>query len=312
MRRPFIGLCIASLVSFISARAEYSTDHAARMAAARAALERKLYELDHPPAQRLSATISVAAALQPVKPAINPTHTVTIKPAISQPSRTATTPAKATPSGADEWTQSSQARTRNFYAKIDFGGVYQQENTTLFQTSPFPTSGTASFNLGLRGNVILGYDLNKSLAIELDTGVLWNSMDKINGVSLDQPYPYNTSFETYTIPFLANVIYTVPLKVPIVPYIGAGVGGAASILQYSEGGTSLNDCGFVFAYQAEIGLKYMITKKASIGVAYAFLGSTNPEWHSVVSFNGLPPMDYGFKEKGFYTHSLVLSFSWDF
>ena len=213
---------------------------------------------------------------------------------------------------AQGWTQSSHNWTRHLYTTIDLGGVYQQEDTTLFQSSPFPTSGTASFNLGVRGNIVLGYNINKLWAVEFQTGALWNSMDKVNGISLDQPYPLNVSFDTYTVPLLANVVFKMPLKNSLVPYIGLGVGGAASILSYSQANTSMVDCDFTFAYQAEVGLKYMISKKASLGISYEFLGTTDPNWHSILSIAGQPPMDYQFKEKGFYTHSLVLSFSWIF
>lgn len=213
---------------------------------------------------------------------------------------------------AQDRAQTSRHWTKNLYANIDLGGVYQQEDTTLFQSSPFPTSGTATFNLGVRGNAALGYNLNKSWALEFDTGVLWNSMDKVNGYSLDQPYPLNTSFETYTVPFLANVVFKLPLKGSLVPYVGAGVGGAANILYYSQATASMNDYDIVFAYQAEAGLKYMISKRACIGVAYQFLGTTDPSWQGTFSVAGQPAMDYHFKEKGFYTHSLVVSFTWNF
>lgn len=201
---------------------------------------------------------------------------------------------------------------KNLYAEIDLGGVYQQENTTLFQSAPFPSSATASFNLGVRGNIALGYNINQSWAVEFDTGVLWNSMAKVNGVSLDQPYPLNVTFDTYTIPLLANVIYRFPLKSPLVPYVEAGVGGAASILSYSQASATMEDTSFGFAYQAEVGLKYKLGKRAFIGVAYQFLSTTDPNWSSMLSVGGLPSLEYAFKEKGFYTHSLVLSLVWNF
>lgn len=315
MRSPFIGLCIASLVSSVPARAEYSANQAARMAAARAALEQKLYELDHQQAQRPSDTITVAAATQPVKSAINPTHTVTIKPAALQSSSVATIPTEATPSGADDGTRISRKWTQHLYTEIDLGGVYQQENTTLYQSTANPV--TATFNLGIRGNVALGYDISKSFAVEFNTGVLWNSMDKAGPNTLDSQ---GTSFDTYTVPFMATVIYKVPTKGSWYPYVGVSVGGAASIAAIQPDLISpiYTDCNFVFAYQAEAGLEYKLTKNFSADIAYQFLGTTDPTWHvpapAVTPPPGAPPLptQYTFTEKGFYTHSFVLSLTWHF
>ncbi len=131
-------------------------------------------------------------------------------------------------------------------------------------------------------------------------------MDKVGGVSLSSlPYPFNASFDTYTVPLLANIIYKVPLTGSLSPYVGVGVGGAASIAAYSVGGNNVSDYNFVLAYQAEAGLKYAFTKNASLGIAYEFFGTSNPRWY----FSQIP--DH-VKEGGFYTHSITISFTWNF
>lgn len=217
---------------------------------------------------------------------------------------------------AQERTVNSKHWTRNLYTEIDLGGVYQQENTTLYQRTDNPL--TATFNLGIRGNAALGYDISKSFAVEFDTGVLWNSMNKVGGTSLDS---IGQSFETYTVPFLATVIYKVPTGHSWYPYVGVGAGGAAAIASYNLGtmggftSPTFTDYNFVFAYQAEAGLEYKFTQNFSADVAYQFLGTTDPSWNFTAPAGpgGVPPAtDYYFKEKGFYTHSLVLSLTWHF
>jgi opacity protein-like surface antigen len=206
--------------------------------------------------------------------------------------------------GPDDWAQ-------HVYTHLDFGGSYQQ-NTTLYQSSPAPTTGSATFNLGMRGNLALGYNFNKSWAAEIDTGVIWNSMNSVDGVSLNQPSPNNANFDTYTIPFLVNLVYKVPLKSNFIPYVAVGAGGSASILSYSRDGYGYTASDLVFAYQAEVGLKYRLNQNMFFGVAYQFLGMTDPTWHSVLTVGAQPPTDYQFKESGFYTDAIAVSFTWSF
>jgi hypothetical protein len=91
--RLILGLCVVLGVSAISVRA---ADNPAQ-AAARVALEQKMYELDH--AQTLPSpvqvTLSKAVAKQPVKSAASVTMTVSKKALIPQ-----TAPAPATPVAA--------------------------------------------------------------------------------------------------------------------------------------------------------------------------------------------------------------------
>jgi len=217
---------------------------------------------------------------------------------------------------AQGWTRSSRNWTDNIYTEVDLGGVYQQQNTTLYQSTANPQ--TATFNLGIRGNAALGYEISKSFAVEFDSGVLWNSMDTVGGASLDS---LGQSFDTYTVPFLASVIYKVPMKGSWYPYVGVGVGGAASIASINLGtmgsfvSPNYSDYDFVFAYQAEAGLEYKFTKNFSVDVAYQFLGTTDPSWSFEAPAGFTPPgssAQYTFTEKGFYTHSFVLSLTWHF
>jgi opacity protein-like surface antigen len=206
--------------------------------------------------------------------------------------------------------------TRNLYAHIDGGLSYQQDATleeTISSATPpaIFTSGTVTFKPGIRGNITLGYNINRSWAAEFDTGVLWNSINSFDGTSLSS---VGASFDTYTIPLLANIVYRIPIKGPWAAYLGAGAGGAASILSYSQTylGTrySWGGSSFVFGYQAKAGLQYNLSRNASVDIAYEFFGTTDPSWSSTQNFG--TPADYQFKEKSFYTHSLVIGFTWTF
>jgi len=160
--------------------------------------------------------------------------------------------------------------------------------------------------MGVRGDVVLGYNLNQSWAAEFNTGLIWNSTGN------SQPYPYNVTLDTYTVPILVNAIYRIPLKGPLSSYIGVGGGGALSILSYGASGYNLGSYNFALAYQAKAGLEYRLTDNATIDLAYEFLGTTDPSWSFSQTATATGTTDYTVKEKGFFTHSVVISFTWTF
>jgi len=52
----------------------------------------------------------------------------------------------------------------------------------------------------------------------------------------------------------------------------------------------------------------------SFGIGYKFLGTTDPTWKFTIVDPGgiLPPTQYSFTEKGFYTHSIGINLTWTF
>jgi opacity protein-like surface antigen len=228
----------------------------------------------------------------------------------SQPPPQATPPAQP-PSRENRIEDPKPFPTQSLYGDINFGGTYQQNATVETTTSPSGgsptmTSQNTAFNLGVRGDVGFGYSLSESWAAEFNTGLIWNSYE--NG----QAYPNNLSLDTYTVPILVNAIYRIPFKGPWSSYVGIGAGGAVSILSY--GASAYNNLGtynFVFAYQAKAGLEYRLTDRAALDLAYEFLGTTDPSW-SFSQTVGANTTEYTVKEKGFFTHSVVISFTWTF
>ena len=159
--------------------------------------------------------------------------------------------------------------------------------------------------MGVRGDILLGYHISQSWAAEFNTGLIWNSTGN------SQPYPQNVNIDTYTAPILVNAIYRIPFTGPLSSYVGVGGGGTLSLLSYTASSYNLGSYNFAFAYQAKAGLEYRLTDNASIDLAYEFLGSTDPSW-SFSQTVGTTTTDYTVKEKGFFTHSVVISFTWTF
>jgi opacity protein-like surface antigen len=184
----------------------------------------------------------------------------------------------------------------NLYLNADAGGAFQQE-VTLIQNG---SSASVTFNPGIRADIDLGYNLNDSWAVELESGFMWNSMDKYNGVSLSS---YSQSIDIYSVPVLANIIYKVPTKTSWAPYFGVGAGGVVGMFDLNSRGIDYSDTDFIFAYQAEAGLDYALSKNASIGIAYKFLGTLNQRYCLSGSNDKLD---------GVYIHAVVAKFTWTF
>ena len=194
----------------------------------------------------------------------------------------------------------------NLYLNADGGGAFR-ENAQLHQSQGTPQYST-TFNPGIRADIDLGYNLNDSWAVELETGFIWNSVDEIGGVPLSS---YSQSIDLYSVPVLANVIFKVPTKTSWTPYFGVGAGGVVGICDLNNSGTDYSDTDFAFAWQAEAGLKYALTKNASIGIAYKFLGTLNQRYYLGGGYPGGTMNDH-VKLDGVYMNAVVATFTWTF
>jgi opacity protein-like surface antigen len=188
----------------------------------------------------------------------------------------------------------------NLYLNADVGSALQQD-TQFHQSNPMRIQG-ATFNPGVRADVDLGYNLNDTWAVEFETGVNWNSINSVGGLELDS---ISESFDTYTIPLLANVIYKFPTQSSWTPYVGMGVGGVVSMADFGNATSDSSDTCFTFAWQAEAGLKYALTKNASIGVAYKYFNTLNERWF-------FSNVNDHVKFDGVHIHAIVASFTWTF
>lgn len=211
---------------------------------------------------------------------------------------------------------SAQDWMQNIYANVGVNYLFQPDTTIGAAASSGSSSislgsTTSKFNPGFRGDISVGYNINTLWSVELNTGALLNTSDfGINSGGQN----FDVQTETYTIPFLANVVYKFPFRNRLSAYVGVGAGGAASVSSFSSSLFDPNDDTLVFAYQAELGLKYKFTKNMSFGIGYKFLGTTDPTWKFTIVDPGgiLPPTQYSFTEKGFYTHSIGINLTWTF
>jgi OOP family OmpA-OmpF porin len=190
----------------------------------------------------------------------------------------------------------ADAQSDKWYLDANAGAAIQQDVDIK------NGGGKVVFDTGFRSGLSFGYNFNDSFSAGIETGVIGNSINSINGTSLSS---VGSSANIYEIPMLANVIYKIPTKSGFTPYFGVGLGGAATVLNSSNVplGFPKSDTDFTFALEGSAGLKYALDKNMELGVAYEFLGTTDHSW----SQGGVT-----FKTDGTMTHAIVATFTWKF
>jgi opacity protein-like surface antigen len=118
----------------------------------------------------------------------------------------------------------------------------------------------SDLDIGFRTDAGVGYKFHKYIAGELETGFIYNGIDGVDG-SLSH------------IPVLVNAVFRYDNSSKFVPYAGAGVGGAYSILSIDDGGIDDDDGDIVFAWQLFGGVRYNINDRTSVGIYYKYLGT---------------------------------------
>lgn len=197
--------------------------------------------------------------------------------------------------------------TNPWYLDVGTGAAITQNPSV--RPSSLGSGGLPPMRLdtGIRGRIDLGYQMCPCWAVELETGVIWNSVNSIAGNPVDQ----GASADLYQVPMLAKLVYK-PWHGKFQPYISAGCGGAASTIDMSNISNasqiniyepSFGATDFGFAYQGEAGFKYKLSHNFDVGLAYEFMGTTDHNW----SDHGL-----SLNTSGLLSHSIEVALTWHF
>jgi len=179
------------------------------------------------------------------------------------------------------------------YLTGDLGAAFQQ-------AVRIKGADLIDFHNGVRGDVAIGYRANSWFAVELASGAIWNSGDKIGGVTFSS---FGGGLDLYQIPIMGNVVFSTPSWHGFKPYLGAGVGGVAAMLDFQRPLGSIRDTDFTLSYQAFAGLNYQVCKHVDLGVGYKFLLTEDHNWAQ----NGVT-----LQTEGTGTHSVTASLTWKF
>ncbi len=182
------------------------------------------------------------------------------------------------------------------YVRAGAGPVFT-ENTAV--TEYFgPVSGVSlEFDPGVHFEAAAGYHLRDWAAVELESGINYNTISSVTGGN-----PGDSSLSN--IPLLANLVLEYPNDTQFVPFIGGGVGASFSVLDVDAPGLHGNDTDAVFAYQGFGGVRYNIGDRMGISLAYHYYASDEPSW-DVHSSSGTGQLGLG----SVYSHAVSLTFT---
>jgi len=205
-------------------------------------------------------------------------------------------------------------QAQNYYQMPEGAGPYFRMGVgpSFFQNGQLtqfggPVSSPVKYRTGLAAEGAFGYAFNKYVATDFEVGYVGAKIDNVSGYNSDNAYIYN-------VPFLANVVLSCPIpRTILVPYIGAGVGGADVIFDSDSFSPVSNPGNYVtgrendvvFAWQAFAGLRFRLAQNLSLGVGYKFLATQDP------SFT-YPPDNFHVNFDGARTHSVMASLEWKF
>ena len=183
---------------------------------------------------------------------------------------------------------SSAQMTNGLYFSGGAGANWLSDATTTRNG----VDNTTKYKAGPAVAFALGYGLGNGIRLEGELG--YRNSDVNNG---------NGSLGAWT--FMGNGLYDFDLDLPIVPYLGVGLGAARLNADAVQTGatSSINDSDTRFAYQGIAGAAYAINERLKLDLSYRYLGTTKPTFTD----------NTGASVKTEYNdHAVLLSFRYEF
>ena len=166
---------------------------------------------------------------------------------------------------------SARAEGEGFYFNGSLGGSFA-EKVDVKEFLGALSNVRVKLDPGVHVGAAAGYNFTHWFGVELETGILANNIDKLGTSSPDAALSH--------VPLMANVMLRYDTgSLPVIPYIGAGIGGDSSILVIDDSlGVDGADADLVFAYQFMAGLRYRINDRMSAGLGYKFYHADGGSW----------------------------------
>jgi OmpA-OmpF porin, OOP family len=169
-------------------------------------------------------------------------------------------PALMQPAAAQQYVQ-------GFYIGAGLGLNVMQDIDLSFSSGAGGGSGQVNIDLGYAGLLALGYGYGNGIRVELEAGARGNDVDRVGGFG-GQANGRSASGTVTQYSAMLNVLWDQDFGLPVVPYIGAGVGYAwTDIDQVGAAGlTRANGDNGAFAYQIMLGASLPISSVPGLAV----------------------------------------------
>jgi len=160
----------------------------------------------------------------------------------------------------------SEKPASGLYLSADASANFMED---LTENAGVASAGSRfEMDTGYRIGLVGGYNFTRYVGAEVETGFLQN---RFTGGNPQDWYAQ--------VPILANVVFRWENSSRLVPFLGAGAGGAYSIMQFGDSSATVSDGDMAFAWQGMAGLRYEITDRASIGLIFKYLAVAGSEFN---------------------------------
>lgn len=211
----------------------------------------------------------------------------------------------------------AQPKANTWYGKADLGGSWMEDTEVkAIFGDEIGDDGDMEFDPGVRFGLGAGYNVTEWFAAEFELGMNWNEVDKMGGARSLDAYWVN-------VPFLLNAKLQWPNATRLRPYIGAGIGGASSVLdidhltyETTEADVFISGSAsdVTFAWQGFAGVTFDINEYMSLGVEYRYQWTESPDldmdWGSYYYWG--PWRDDRLEVDDIQSHSISLVFTYQF
>jgi len=203
----------------------------------------------------------------------------------------------------------AQGQTEGWYIGGEGGWTHLEDMDFTNGAAAMPNKGTLQPDEGFAGGIVGGYEFSSGVRAELEAVYRHNDISKFNGSLTGPPSVSAGAGGTASnAAVMGNVYYDFMKNSPITPYIGGGLGLAATTLDTVHvGNTQLfDDTDVALAYQGIVGAKWQITPAWSLNADYRYFGTVGQSF-GAKSVAGNPQIS-----TGYHTHNVLIGFAYHF
>ena len=202
---------------------------------------------------------------------------------------------------------SPRAHAEGFYAGIEGGATFFNDDYTRVVIPPLPTIGAhTNYDVGWLAGASAGYELPLGFVLEEEFAFRESNIDRV----ANSAGAIFQGGDAHSYSIMTNGYYRWHNPTPFTPYIGGGVGESTVVLNnvhpFGPGGNFGGDDA-VFGYQGIGGVSYALSEQWSVAAEYRYFATLRPGFEAnVAGVNNVKICpDYG-------SHNAMLRITYNF